>query len=167
MSNSVAGVMRESGSAWLRRCANRGVARLGAMQRRPWRLSTRSRPRAPAKEGARRRRGKKDQGPQAPHRGRHARQPVNRDRTLGGDSGPRGRPRRANAAVPPLQYDYQGLCRWQLYGNPDRLGPKMFGCYVEVVKRNELHSFKGERYLNGTVYADCGAGFCGLFCRAV
>src|ERR1039457_6925550 len=74
------------------------------------------------KGGVRLRRRQKDQGPQAPHRRRDARQPASGGSAFGSDSRLRGRPRRADALVPTLRHRSQGIRRRRLHGHTDRLG---------------------------------------------
>jgi hypothetical protein len=38
--------------------------------------------------------------------------------------------------------------------------------FKDCLKTHPDGRIYGERYLNGTVYVDCGAGLCGLFSRA-
>src|ERR1035437_3564842 len=91
------------------------------------------------KGATRLRRGQEDQRPQAPHRGRHGRQPAGRHRTFGRHPGPRGGTRRAAAPVLPLRLDHEdGGYTGKLIG----WAQEMFGYNVEVVKRNELHKFQ-------------------------
>ncbi len=61
------------------------------------------------KGGARLRRRQEDQGAQAAHRGRHARQPIDGGRTLGRYSGPCGSAGRVGAAVLPLRHHRQSI----------------------------------------------------------
>ena len=64
------------------------------------------------KRAARLRCVQEDQGPQAPHHGRHGKQSAGRHCAFGWHLGPRGRPRSAHAPVLSLRLEREGLRRW-------------------------------------------------------
>lgn len=127
----VARVLREQG----RRSSGRNATPTVAIIDSQWAKTT-------GKGGARVRRGQKDQGPQAAHRRRYAGQPARGGSPLGGHSGLRGCPRRADASVSTLQYLVKVFADGGYTGTLIAWAKAMFGYDMEVVKRNEMHAFK-------------------------
>jgi len=142
MSSFVDGGMPDSGSAWARRCAKKAVVQRGAMQRQPWPSSIHNRTRPPEKGARGYDAGKKIKG-----RKRHVAVDTqgNLLTVVVHSAGIQDRVG-ARAVLMRLFRRFDRLTK--VFADGGYTGTlidwarEMLGYDVEVVKRNELHTFK-------------------------